>query len=109
MGKTIGIDLGTGFSCVAIMENGTPTVIQNSEGGRTTPSIVGFTANGDRIVGLSAKNQAVTNSKNTIYAIKRAMGKTYSDLKEDIAKWPFKVIDNGMVTGNESTERTETL
>lgn len=104
MKKTIGIDLGTGFSCVAVMENGNATVIQNSEGGRTTPSIVGFTKQGDRVVGLAAKNQAVTNSQNTIYAVKRAMGKKFSDLKDDIAKWPFKVVDNGNDVRIEVTE-----
>lgn len=70
MGKIIGIDLGTTNSCVAVMENGEPVVIQNSEGGRTTPSIVGFTAKGDRIVGAPAKNQMVTNPKNTVYSVK---------------------------------------
>ena len=79
MGKIIGIDLGTTNSCVAVMENGEPVVIQNSEGGRTTPSIVGFTSKGDRIVGLPAKNQMVTNPKNTVYSIKRLIGHRFSD------------------------------
>ena len=71
MAKTIGIDLGTTNSCVAVMEGGSPTVIQSSEGGRTTPSVVAFTKNGDRLVGQLAKRQAVTNPENTIFSSKR--------------------------------------
>ena len=81
MGKIIGIDLGTTNSCVSVMENGEPVVIQNSEGGRTTPSIVGFTAKGERIVGLPAKNQMVTNPKNTVYSVKRLIGHRFSELQ----------------------------
>ena len=77
MGKIIGIDLGTTNSCVAVMEGGKPTVIANSEGERTTPSIVAFTKNGDRLVGEPAKRQAVTNSDRTISSIKRHMGSDY--------------------------------
>ena len=95
MGKIIGIDLGTTNSCVAVMENGEPVVIQNSEGGRTTPSIVGFTSKGDRIVGLPAKNQMVTNPKNTVYSIKRLIGHRFSELKGEATKLPYKVIDHG--------------
>ena len=95
MGKIIGIDLGTTNSCVAVMENGQPVVIQNSEGGRTTPSIVGFTAKGDRVVGIPAKNQMVTNPKNTVYSAKRLIGLKYSDLKGEATKLPYTVIDNG--------------
>ena len=95
MGKIIGIDLGTTNSCVAVMENGEPVVIQNSEGGRTTPSIVGFTAKGDRVVGLPAKNQMVTNPKNTVYSVKRLIGLKYSDLKGEATKLPYTVLDNG--------------
>lgn len=95
MGKIIGIDLGTTNSCVAVMENGEPVVIQNAEGGRTTPSIVGFTAQGDRIVGAPAKNQMVTNPKNTVYSIKRLIGHRYSELTGEAAKLPYKIIDNG--------------
>ncbi|MBS7261848.1 MAG: molecular chaperone DnaK [Treponema sp.] len=95
MGKIIGIDLGTTNSCVAVMENGEPVVIQNSEGGRTTPSIVGFTAKGDRVVGLPAKNQMVTNPKNTVYSAKRLIGLKYSDLKGEATKLPYTVVDNG--------------
>lgn len=95
MGKIIGIDLGTTNSCVSVMENGEPVVIQNSEGGRTTPSIVGFTAKGDRIVGLPAKNQMVTNPKNTIYSIKRFIGMGYKDLAGEAKLVPYGVKDHG--------------
>ena len=74
MGKIIGIDLGTTNSCVAVMEGSEPIVMANSEGQRTTPSVVGFTAKGDRLVGQPAKNQIVTNAENTVYSIKRFMG-----------------------------------
>lgn len=95
MGKIIGIDLGTTNSCVAVMENGEPVVIQNSEGGRTTPSIVGFTSKGDRIVGQPAKNQMVTNPKNTVYSVKRLIGHRFGELQGEATKLPYKVIDNG--------------
>lgn len=95
MGKIIGIDLGTTNSCVAVMENGEPVVIQNSEGGRTTPSIVGFTSKGDRIVGLPAKNQMVTNPKNTVYSAKRLIGHKFSELQGEATKLPYKVVDHG--------------
>ena len=95
MGKIIGIDLGTTNSCVAVMENGEPVVIQNSEGGRTTPSIVGFTAKGDRIVGLPAKNQMVTNPKNTVYSVKRLIGHKFSDLQGEATKLPYAIKDHG--------------
>ena len=95
MGKIIGIDLGTTNSCVAVMENGEPVVIQNSEGGRTTPSIVGFTSKGDRIVGSPAKNQMVTNPKNTVYSVKRLIGHRFSELQGEATKLPYTVIDNG--------------
>ena len=95
MGKIIGIDLGTTNSCVSVMENGEPVVIQNSEGGRTTPSIVGFTSQGDRIVGASAKRQMVTNPKNTVYSVKRLIGHRFSELQGEATKLPYKVIDNG--------------
>ena len=80
MGKIIGIDLGTTNSCVAVMEGGEPVVIQNAEGGRTTPSIVGFTSKGERVVGQPAKNQMITNPENTVYSIKRFIGHRYSEL-----------------------------
>ena len=95
MGKIIGIDLGTTNSCVAVMENGELVVIQNSEGGRTTPSIVGFTAKGDRIVGLPAKNQMVTNPKNTVYSVKRLIGRKFSDLQGEATRLPYTVLDHG--------------
>ncbi|MBQ7165458.1 MAG: molecular chaperone DnaK [Treponema sp.] len=95
MGKIIGIDLGTTNSCVAVMENGEPVVIQNSEGFRTTPSIVGFTAKGDRIVGQPAKNQMVTNPKNTVYSIKRFIGRRYNELPDEIKRIPYGVKDHG--------------
>ena len=95
MGKIIGIDLGTTNSCVAVMENGEPVVIQNSEGFRTTPSIVGFTAKGDRIVGQPAKNQMVTNPQNTVYSIKRFIGRRYNELPDEIKRIPYGVKDHG--------------
>ncbi len=95
MGKIIGIDLGTTNSCVAVMEGGEPVVIQNSEGGRTTPSIVGFTAKGERIVGQPAKNQMVTNPGNTVYSIKRFIGHRYSELTGEAKMVPYKVVDHG--------------
>ncbi|WP_191014641.1 molecular chaperone DnaK [Treponema zioleckii] len=95
MGKIIGIDLGTTTSEVSVMENGTATVIQNSEGGRITPSIVGFTAKGERIVGLSAKNQAITNPKNTVYEVKRLIGKRYGDLQDELSRVPYEIKQKG--------------
>jgi len=79
MAKTIGIDLGTTKSCMAIMEGGKPTVIPNAEGERITPSMVGFTKKGERLVGLPAKRQAVTNAENTVFSIKRFMGRKFKD------------------------------
>ncbi|MCR4789688.1 MAG: molecular chaperone DnaK [Treponemataceae bacterium] len=95
MGKIIGIDLGTTNSCVSVMEGGEPVVIQNSEGGRTTPSIVGFTAKGERIVGQPAKNQMVTNPENTVYSIKRFIGHRFSELSGEAKLVPFHVTDHG--------------
>jgi molecular chaperone DnaK len=91
MGKIIGIDLGTTNSCVAVMEGGEPTVITSTEGGRTTPSVIGFTKDGERLVGEPAKRQAVTNPSNTIYSIKRFMGRTPSEIEQDIKEVPYKV------------------
>ena len=79
MGKIIGIDLGTTNSCVAVMEGGKPRVIENAEGDRTTPSVVAFTDDGEVIVGQAAKRQAVTNPENTLFAIKRLIGRKYDD------------------------------
>lgn len=104
MGKIIGIDLGTTNSCVSVMENGEPVVIQNSEGGRTTPSIVGFTAKGERIVGVPAKNQMVTNPKNTVYSIKRFIGHRYSELTGEAKLVPYTVKDHGQDVRVEVTE-----
>ena len=99
MSKIIGIDLGTTNSCVSVMEGNDPVVIANSEGGRTTPSIVAFTQKGDRLVGQSAKNQIVTNPENTIYSIKRFMGNKYSEMNGEEKKVPYKVLEgpNGSV------------
>ncbi|MFB0517060.1 MAG: Hsp70 family protein, partial [Candidatus Neomarinimicrobiota bacterium] len=91
MGKIIGIDLGTTNSCVAVMEAGSPNVIQNSEGGRTTPSMVAFTKNGDRLIGQPAKRQAVTNPQNTVYSIKRFMGRLHIEVDREIEEVPFEV------------------
>ncbi len=94
MSKVIGIDLGTTNSCVAILENGTAKVIENAEGARTTPSIVAFTQNGERVVGAPAKRQAVTNSQNTIFGIKRLIGRRFDDplTKKDMGLVPYKII-----------------
>jgi molecular chaperone DnaK len=93
MGKIIGIDLGTTNSCVAVFEGGEPVVIQSSEGGRTTPSIVGFTSKGDRVVGQPAKNQMITNPENTIYSIKRFMGRSYSEVGAEMKRVPYHVVE----------------
>jgi len=95
MGKIIGIDLGTTNSCVAVMEGGDPVVITNQEGSRTTPSVVAFTDKGERIVGQAAKRQAVTNSENTVYAIKRLIGRKYSskEVQYDTTISPFKITE----------------
>jgi molecular chaperone DnaK len=92
MSKVIGIDLGTTNSVVAIMEGGEPVVLTNSEGGRTTPSVVGFTKDGNRLVGQVAKRQAVTNPENTVYSIKRFMGRKFSEVTEEIKQVPYKVV-----------------
>jgi molecular chaperone DnaK len=99
MGRIIGIDLGTTNSCVAVMEGGEPIVIQNAEGQRTTPSIVGFTAKGERLVGQPAKNQIVTNPENTIYSIKRFIGRRFSEVPREIQMVPYqlKEASNGDV------------
>jgi molecular chaperone DnaK len=91
VGKTIGIDLGTTNSCVAVLEGGEPTVLENSEGGRTTPSVVAFSESGDRLVGTVAKRQAVMNPENTIFSIKRFMGRKEAEVKEEETIVPYKV------------------
>jgi molecular chaperone DnaK len=92
MAKVLGIDLGTTNSCMAVMEGGEPLVLENSEGKRTTPSVVAFTKTGDRIVGDAAKRQAVTNSRNTVYSIKRFMGRKFDEVQEEIKRVPYKVV-----------------
>ena len=94
MGKIIGIDLGTTNSCVAVLEGGEPTVITNPEGGRTTPSVVGFTKDGDRLIGQAAKRQAVTNPENTIFSIKRFMGRMHDEVETELTEIPYKVEKN---------------
>ncbi|WP_333785584.1 molecular chaperone DnaK [Parolsenella catena] len=91
MGKILGIDLGTTNSAMAVLEGGQPTIIVNAEGDRTTPSVVGFRSEGDRIVGKAAKNQAVTNPKNTVFSIKRFMGRKYSECTSEIKTVPYEV------------------
>ena len=91
MSKILGIDLGTTNSAMAVLEGGTPTIIVNAEGDRTTPSVVGFRADGDRVVGKAAKNQAVTNPKNTVFSIKRFMGRKYSECTSELKTVPYEV------------------
>jgi len=95
MAKIIGIDLGTTNSCVAVLEGGEPTVIANEEGARTTPSVVAFTKSGERLVGQVAKRQAITNPENTIFSIKRFMGRRYNEVNDEMKMVPFKVSQQG--------------
>ncbi|MDH5192024.1 MAG: Hsp70 family protein, partial [Gammaproteobacteria bacterium] len=99
MGRIIGIDLGTTNSCVSVMEGGKPRVIENSEGDRTTPSIVAYTNDNEVLVGQSAKRQAVTNPENTLFAVKRLIGRKFQDaeVQKDIKMVPYKIVkaDNG--------------
>ena len=99
MGKIIGIDLGTTNSCVAVLDGGEPKVIENAEGDRTTPSIIAYTNEGETLVGQPAKRQAVTNPKNTLFAIKRLIGRQFKDdvVQKDIKMVPYSVVanDNG--------------
>ncbi len=95
MGKIIGIDLGTTNSVVAVMEGGEPKVIPNEEGGRTTPSVVGFTKTGERLVGQVAKRQSITNPENTVYSIKRFMGRRFDEVNEEMKMVPYKVVQSG--------------
>src|ERR1041385_7740789 len=92
MSKIIGIDLGTTNSVVAVMEGGEPVVITNQEGGRTTPSVVAFAKSGERLVGQVAKRQAVTNAENTVYSIKRFMGRRHEEVTEEMKMVPYKVV-----------------
>ncbi|MDP5054315.1 MAG: Hsp70 family protein, partial [Congregibacter sp.] len=93
MGKIIGIDLGTTNSCVSVLEGGKPRVIENAEGDRTTPSIVAYTEDGEILVGQSAKRQSVTNPHNTLYAVKRLIGRKFTDdvVQKDISMVPYKI------------------
>src|SRR6201996_2332362 len=93
MAKILGIDLGTTNSCMAIMENGEPVVLENSEGARTTPSVVAFTKSGERLVGQAAKRQAVTNSQNTIFSVKRFMGRKFAEIKGESTRVPYKIVE----------------
>src|SRR3989338_712699 len=92
MGKIIGIDLGTTNSCVAVMEGGEPKIIANEEGGRTTPSVVAFSKDGEILVGQIAKRQAITNPEKTIYSIKRFMGRKFDEVPEEIKMVPYKIV-----------------
>ena len=94
MGKIIGIDLGTTNSCVAIMESGQPKVIENSEGARTTPSVVAYLDDGEIVVGAPAKRQAITNAKNTIFAVKRLIGRRFEEkeVQKDIGLMPYRIV-----------------
>ena len=102
MAKIIGIDLGTTNSCVAVMEGSEPVVIPNSEGHRTTPSVVAFTADGERKVGDPAKRQAITNPKRTVFSIKRFMGERYDQVASDIARAPYEIVK-----GDNNTPRVD--
>src|SRR6185369_13687590 len=92
MSKVVGIDLGTTNSVVAVLEGGEPVVIANSEGSRTTPSVVAFTKNNERLVGQTAKRQAIVNPENTVFSIKRLMGKAYSEAKDEAKRLPYQVV-----------------
>src|SRR6202045_2133849 len=92
MPKILGIDLGTTNSCMAVMEGGEPVVIENSEGARTTPSIVAFAKSGERLVGQAAKRQAVTNAQNTVFSIKRFMGRKFEEVQDEAKRVPYKIV-----------------
>jgi len=102
MGKIIGIDLGTTNSCVSVMEGNEPVVIPNSEGKRTTPSVVAFLDNGERKIGDPAKRQAITNSQRTVFSIKRFMGEAFSNVQKDVKRVPYKVLQ-----GDNDTPRVQ--
>ncbi len=93
MGKVVGIDLGTTNSVVAVLEGGEPTVITNAEGSRLTPSVVGWSKDGELLVGQVAKRQAVTNPERTIFSIKRFMGRRFSEVRDEAARVPYKVVE----------------
>ena len=92
MAKILGIDLGTTNSCMAIMEGGEPVVLENSEGARTTPSVVAFSKTGERLVGQAAKRQAITNSQNTIFSVKRFMGRKFDEVQGELHRVPYKLV-----------------
>src|SRR5215207_6102997 len=92
MAKILGIDLGTTNSCMAVMDGQEPNVLENSEGARTTPSVVAFTKTGERLVGEAAKRQAVTNPRNTVYSVKRFMGRKFDEVQEELKRVPYKVV-----------------
>src|SRR5690242_517991 len=92
MAKVLGIDLGTTNSCMSVMEGGEPVVLENSEGKRTTPSVVAFSKSGERLVGDAAKRQAITNSRNTVYSVKRFMGRKFEEIQEELKRVPYKVV-----------------
>src|SRR5689334_17329318 len=94
MSKVIGIDLGTTNSCVCVLEGGKPVVIPNAEGNRTTPSVVGFTKTGERLVGQVAKRQAITNPENTVFSIKRFIGRSWEDVSDEKGRVPYKIARN---------------
>ena len=102
MGKIIGIDLGTTNSCVSVMEGNEPVVIANPEGGRTTPSVVAFTGDGERLVGAAAKRQAITNPKKTVASIKRFMGRMFEEVKSEIEGASYEVVK-----GSDGTARVQ--
>src|SRR4029077_14088224 len=92
MPKVLGIDLGTTNSCMAVMEGGEPLVLENSEGKRTTPSVVAFSKTGERLVGEAAKRQAITNPRNTVYSIKRFMGRKFDEVQEESNRFRYSVV-----------------
>ncbi len=104
MSKIIGIDLGTTNSCVSVMEGNDPVVIPNSEGGRTTPSVVAFAKNGERLVGQPAKRQAITNPQNTIFSIKRFMGRKIGEVNTEMGEVPYSVVEGDNQTARVKIE-----
>src|ERR1700689_5018484 len=92
MAKILGVDLGTTNSCMAVMEGGEPVVLENFEGARTTPSVVAFSKSGERLVGQAAKRQAVTNPQNTIFSVKRFMGRKYDEIGEESKRVPYTIV-----------------
>ena len=107
MAKVIGIDLGTTNSCVAVMEGKDAEVITNAEGGRTTPSMVGFSKDGERLVGQTAKRQAVTNPHNTVFSIKRFMGRRFEEVSQEMAEVPYSVAKGSRDQAVVEVEGTE--